>query len=58
MIEIENLSADMDNQNFVAVKIGDVNGNVITSVNSPEVESRSNANVEMSVAEASIAAAK
>ncbi|MBK6667278.1 MAG: T9SS type A sorting domain-containing protein [Saprospiraceae bacterium] len=56
LIEIENLSADKANQNFVAVKIGDVNGNVSTSVNSPEVESRSNANVEMSVAEASIAA--
>jgi len=55
-INITNLSSEMTNQNFVAVKIGDVNGNVSTSVNSPEVESRSNANVEMSVAEASIAA--
>ncbi|MBK9583579.1 MAG: hypothetical protein IPO48_17280 [Saprospiraceae bacterium] len=55
-ISITNLSSEMDNQNFVAVKIGDVNGNVSTSVNSPEVESRSNANVEMSVAEAAIAA--
>ncbi|MBK9582245.1 MAG: hypothetical protein IPO48_10205 [Saprospiraceae bacterium] len=55
-INITNLSSEMDNQNFVAVKIGDVNGNVSTSVNSPEVESRSNANVEMSVAEAAIAA--
>ncbi|MBK7700049.1 MAG: T9SS type A sorting domain-containing protein [Saprospiraceae bacterium] len=55
-INITNLSSEMTNQNFVAIKIGDVNGNVSTSVNSPEVESRSNANVEMSVAEASIAA--
>jgi hypothetical protein len=46
----------MDNQDFVGVKIGDVNRSVSSDVNSPEVESRSNANVEMSVAEASIAA--
>ncbi|MBK7700052.1 MAG: carboxypeptidase regulatory-like domain-containing protein [Saprospiraceae bacterium] len=55
-IDFNNLNSVMDNQDFVGVKIGDVNRSVSSDVNSPEVERRSNANVEMSVAEASIAA--
>ncbi|MBK9583497.1 MAG: carboxypeptidase regulatory-like domain-containing protein [Saprospiraceae bacterium] len=55
-IDFNNLNSVMDNQDFVGVKIGDVNRSVSSDVNSPEVESRSNANVEMGVAEASIAA--
>jgi len=46
----------MNNQNFVAVKIGDVNGNVNTNVANPAVEGRSNNNVVMVVADQSVAA--
>jgi hypothetical protein len=55
-IEIANLSANMSGQNFVAVKIGDVNGNVATNVNNDVVEARSNNTVAMTVAEAAVVA--
>jgi hypothetical protein len=42
--------------NFVAVKIGDVNGNVSTNISNPTVEGRSNNKVEMTIAEAAVAA--
>jgi hypothetical protein len=44
----------MEDQDFVAVKIGDVNGSVSKNVNTPNVEARSKANVEMRVDEASL----
>jgi hypothetical protein len=40
-ISIANLSSVMSDQNFVAVKVGDVNGSAITNVNSTSTESRS-----------------
>ncbi|MBK8626913.1 MAG: hypothetical protein IPN86_15505 [Saprospiraceae bacterium] len=56
----ENVMATFINPNpsydFVAVKIGDVNGNVTTNINNPTVEARSNNNVAMSVADAAVAA--
>jgi hypothetical protein len=56
----ENVMATFINPNpsydFVAVKIGDVNGNVTTNINNPTVEARSNSNVAMSVADAAVAA--
>jgi len=55
-IAINDINGDMNNQNFVAVKIGDVNGNVNTNVTNPAVEARSNNNVVMVVAEQSLAA--
>jgi hypothetical protein len=55
-IAISSLDKDMMNQNFVAVKVGDVNGNVTTNVASPAVESRSANTVAMTVAEQTIAA--
>jgi Dockerin type I domain len=55
-IVINDINGDMTNQNFVAVKIGDVNGNVNTNVANPAVEARSNNTVVMVVAEQSVAA--
>ncbi|MBK8669606.1 MAG: hypothetical protein IPN89_09120 [Saprospiraceae bacterium] len=55
-IAISQLLTNMSNQNFVAVKIGDVNGNVSTNVSNPCVEGRSNRNVVMAVAEHTVAA--
>ncbi|MBK7806150.1 MAG: T9SS type A sorting domain-containing protein [Saprospiraceae bacterium] len=55
-ILINDINGEMDNQNFVAVKIGDVNGNVNTNVANPAVEARSNNNVVMVVADQSVAA--
>ncbi len=55
-IAISQILTNMSNQNFVAVKIGDVNGNVSTNVSNPAVEGRSNRNVVMAVAEQTIAA--
>jgi len=55
-ILINDINGEMDNQNFVAVKIGDVNGNVNTNVANPAVEGRSNNNVVMVVADQSVAA--
>lgn len=55
-IAISSIDKDMMNQNFVAVKIGDVNGNVDASIANPSVESRTNNTVAMAVAEQNIAA--
>jgi hypothetical protein len=55
-IAIASISVDKMDQNFVAVKIGDVNGNVSTNVANPAVEGRSNKTVAMAVAEQAIAA--
>ena len=44
------------NHNFVAVKIGDVNGNVATNVTDPMTERRSNNAVVMAVADQAVAA--
>jgi hypothetical protein len=56
----ENVMASITNPNpsydFVAVKIGDVNGSVVTNINNPSVEGRSNSNVAMTVADAVVAA--
>jgi len=41
-INIANLSHTMINQNFIAVKVGDVNGSAVANVNEVSVESRSN----------------
>jgi hypothetical protein len=49
-------STDRTANNFVAVKIGDVNGNVTTNINNPSVEGRSNSNVAMTVADAAVVA--
>jgi subtilisin-like proprotein convertase family protein len=53
-IEINNMATAMEDQDFVAVKIGDVNGSVSKNVNTPNVEARSKANVEMRVDEATL----
>jgi hypothetical protein len=57
---IENVVATINNPNpnydFVAVKIGDVNGSVVTNINNPSVEGRINSNVVMTVADAVVAA--
>jgi hypothetical protein len=55
-IMISGIAKDMMDQNFVAVKVGDVNGNVSVNVSNPAVESRSNNTVAMAVAEQNIAA--
>jgi hypothetical protein len=56
----ENMMASVSDPNpsydFVAVKIGDVNGSVVTNINNPSVEGRSNSNVVMTVADAVVAA--
>ncbi len=39
---IQDLSYAMTNQNFIAVKVGDVNGSATGNINSPATESRSN----------------
>ncbi|MFN8338184.1 MAG: hypothetical protein U0T36_04125 [Saprospiraceae bacterium] len=44
-INIDNLSADMNGQNFCSRKIGDVNGNVTTNINTLNVEGRSSQQV-------------
>jgi len=41
-INISNLSHTMSNQNFVGVKVGDVNGSAVANANNETVESRSN----------------
>jgi hypothetical protein len=46
----------MTNQNFVAVKIGDLNGNVSTNVSDPSAEGRSNKSVVMSVEDKAVVA--
>ena len=43
VITLNNLSHDMLENNFVAVKIGDVNGNAVTNVNSTSVDNRNGA---------------
>ena len=40
-ISINNFSASMMNNNFVAVKVGDINGSAVTNVNAPVTQSRS-----------------
>ncbi|MFZ1807826.1 MAG: T9SS type A sorting domain-containing protein, partial [Cyclobacteriaceae bacterium] len=55
-ISIENLSIDKTGQDFVAVKIGDVSGNVSTNVSNPNLESRIAEKVAMAVTEGTIAA--
>jgi len=55
-IQINNMDQDMVNQNFVAVKIGDVNGNVSTNVSDPSAEGRSNRSMVMSVDEKAVVA--
>jgi hypothetical protein len=44
------------NYNFVAVKIGDVNGSVVTNAKEGSLDSRSNYNVALSIKEAQVAA--
>jgi hypothetical protein len=56
MIGQEVLGTDVNNLDFVAVKIGDVNGNVATNVIDPMTESRSNKSVVLAVAEQAVAA--
>jgi subtilisin-like proprotein convertase family protein len=56
MISLEDLSSDMSGQDFVAVKIGDVNGNVSTNVTNPAIEGRSNNDVVLAVEEQAVAA--
>jgi len=55
-IAISQINANMTDQNFVAVKIGDVNGNVSTNITNPVVEARSNSNVVLTVAEQTLTA--
>jgi hypothetical protein len=55
-IAISKMEADMTNQNFVAVKVGDVNGSVTTNVSNATVEARSNNNVVLAVAERAVEA--
>ena len=55
-IQINGLSGDVFGQNFVAVKIGDVNGSVDLSAKGNSVEARSNDKVSLSIAEANVAA--
>jgi len=53
---IQAYPGSVQNYNFVAVKIGDVNGNVSTNVTNPAVEARSNNNVVLTVAEQTLTA--
>ena len=46
-VNINNLEADMYEEDFIAVKIGDVNNTVVANFNSPNVENRSGASFEM-----------
>ncbi len=55
-IDIANLNNDMVGQDFVAVKIGDVNGNVSTNVSDPATEGRSNKEVVLAVADQEVRA--
>ena len=55
-IAISQINANMTDQNFVAVKIGDVNGNVSTNITNPVVEARNNSNVVLTVAEQTLTA--
>lgn len=45
-IIINNLDADIDGQDFVSIKVGDVNFNAVTNLNAAETESR-NASLKM-----------
>ena len=47
-IVIQNLEEDMMGENFVAVKIGDVNGSAVTNVNSNNIDSRSSKTIALS----------
>jgi len=46
-IIIDNLVQDMVDEDFIAIKLGDVNGTVVTNFNAPAVEHRSGATFEM-----------
>lgn len=50
------VSGDVDNQNFVAVKIGDVNGTATTDVMNAQAESRSASKVNLTADEKSVEA--
>ncbi|MBK9257616.1 MAG: T9SS type A sorting domain-containing protein [Saprospiraceae bacterium] len=55
-ISIIELTEDLDNQNFVAVKVGDVNGSVTASINNPALESRSAKAVQFTAVDRTVAA--
>ncbi|MBK9149499.1 MAG: T9SS type A sorting domain-containing protein [Saprospiraceae bacterium] len=55
-IVIENIQTDMTNQNFVAVKVGDVNGSAAANVSDPALESRSAKVVRFTAEDRNVAA--
>jgi hypothetical protein len=55
-INVNPLTGEIAGQDFVAIKIGDVNGNASTDVTNPTVESRSNNDVNLTIAERSVEA--
>jgi subtilisin-like proprotein convertase family protein len=55
-IIVNQLIGTLSGQDFIAVKIGDVNGNASTDVTNPTVESRSNNDVNLTIAERSVEA--
>ncbi|MBK9152337.1 MAG: T9SS type A sorting domain-containing protein [Saprospiraceae bacterium] len=56
VISIPALIEDMSNQNFVAVKVGDVNGSVSANVSDPALESRSAKVVRFTAEDRNVAA--
>jgi hypothetical protein len=56
VISIPTLTEDMSNQNFVAVKVGDVNGSVTANVSDPALESRSAKVVRFTAEDRNVAA--
>jgi hypothetical protein len=56
VININELAADMDNQNFKAVKVGDVNGSVSADINNPAIESRSAKTVQFTAEDRNVSA--
>jgi len=55
-INVNPLTGEIAGQDFVAIKIGDVNGNASTDVTNPTVESRSNNDVNLTIAERAVEA--
>jgi len=55
-IDVNNLNGDMPGQDFIAVKIGDVNSSALTSFNDDSVTKRSNNTLDLEVADVDLVA--
>ncbi len=55
-ISLPNLISDKDNQNFIAVKIGDINGSATADLTAPVAENRNNHSLHLMVPEMNMSA--